>query len=52
MIIEDKNKRMMIIERMIYAENSIADSGAGVISEALKINSSLTSLNLESDYRR
>ena len=35
----------------IWTDNEIGDEGARMISEGLKINSTLTKLNLESDEK-
>ena len=42
----DKNIKMV---KWIWTEYEIGDSGAKMISEALKINSTLTQLNLGGD---
>ena len=43
-----RNKEMEIINE-IWTGNYIGAEGAGMISEALKINSTLTALNLHCD---
>ena len=40
-----RNKEIEMINE-IWTDNNIGDEGAGMLSEALKINSTLTELNL------
>jgi len=42
---------LYIGNKLLQTENNIAESGGRTISEALKVNSTLTSLDLESEDR-
>ena len=44
-----KNRNNMMIKYIIWTDNKIGDKGAKMISESLKINTTLTILYLGSD---
>ena len=47
----DRNDEMIILKWKIWTVNNIGESGAEMISESLKINTTLTKLDLSSDEK-